>query len=160
MGMTTPICDHTSVGILIWRDGRLLIIERRKPPPGFAPPAGHVDDHGSYEDAATAEVQEEVGLEVVSLSLLGEGRRDNPCRRVDGTWHYWKIFEAQVTGTPKRSYEETKGLMWADGETLQKLANRTLAWQAKKLSDQQWIASPGLEPVWFHWLSELRVIHP
>lgn len=156
--MMTPICDHTSVGILIWRDRRLLLIERRKPPPGFAPPAGHVDDHGSYEDAARAEVREEVGLEVVSLRLLGEGRRDNPCRRIDGTWHYWKIFEAQVKGEPNRSHEETKGLLWADDEVLQKLASRTLTWQSKKLSDQEWIASPGIEPVWLQWMSELRVI--
>lgn len=36
------ICDHTSVGMFVWRGGKLLLIERAKFPFGFAVPAGHL----------------------------------------------------------------------------------------------------------------------
>ena len=36
-------CDHTSVGMLVWKNKKILLIERKKAPFGFAPPAGHVD---------------------------------------------------------------------------------------------------------------------
>ena len=81
-------CDHKSVGILVMRDGKLLLIERKKPPFGFAPPAGHIDEHGGFEEAAINELKEEVGLDVLSLKLAAEGRKENPCRR-GSAWHYW-----------------------------------------------------------------------
>src|SRR3546814_880586 len=91
-------CDHTSVGMLVWRADKLLLVERRKPPFGYAPPAGHVDDHGSFEEAAHAELEEEVGLHIKSLELLAEGRKDNECRRENGTWHYWKVYKVSAVG--------------------------------------------------------------
>ena len=81
---TIPKCDHTSVGVLIWKARKLLLIERKRPPYGLAPPAGHVDDHGSFENAAKIEAFEEVGLRVENLTLLGEGKKSNPCRRPNG----------------------------------------------------------------------------
>jgi ADP-ribose pyrophosphatase YjhB (NUDIX family) len=95
-------CDHTSVGVLVWHGESLLLIERKNFPFGFAPPAGHVDDHGSYEEAARIELEEEVGLHATSISLVIEGRKQNPCRRVGGNWHYWKVFEATVDGQLER----------------------------------------------------------
>ena len=44
-------CDHTSVGILVWKDSKLLLIERKNFQFGFAPPAGHLDGD-FYEEAA------------------------------------------------------------------------------------------------------------
>lgn len=58
-------CDHMSVGVLIQNDaGEYLMFERATAPAWIAPPAGHVDDHGEAEDAARAEMSEEVGLTV------------------------------------------------------------------------------------------------
>jgi len=50
-------CDHTGVGIHVWRNGKLLLIERKKFPFGFAPPAGHVDGRQSFEVAAKRGVE-------------------------------------------------------------------------------------------------------
>ena len=85
-------CDNKSVGMLIWKDDKLLLIERMKFPFGFAVPAGHVDDHGSFEDAAKEEVQEEVGFEVTNLKLITEGRKENICRRPGGASPSPKIY--------------------------------------------------------------------
>ncbi len=39
------ICDNKSVGIIVWRDNKVLLIERKKFHFGFALPAGHLDDN-------------------------------------------------------------------------------------------------------------------
>ena len=106
-------CDHTSVGVLVWKQSRLLLINRKLPPPGLAPPAGHVDDHGSFEDAAIAELYEEVGLHAKALTLIFEVTLTNRCRRPNGTWHQWKVFEASVSDFKlNRSTREVRGVRW------------------------------------------------
>ncbi|MEK9177792.1 MAG: NUDIX hydrolase, partial [Patescibacteria group bacterium] len=59
----SKICDHKSVGMFIWNDDKLLLIERGKRPYGFAVPAGHVDGDKTFEIAAIRELKEEVGLD-------------------------------------------------------------------------------------------------
>ena len=152
------ICDHKSVGMLIWNGDKLLLIERRKPPYGFAPPAGHVDGHGSFEDAAKAETKEEVGLEAKNLKLLIEGRKENPCRREGGTWHYWKIFEAKTEGKVMASPDETKQYGWYTREQIRELAKKTKSYVSGEMSEAEWQSSPGIEPVWKEWLSELKIL--
>ena len=67
-------CDHTSVGVLIHNDNNeLLLIERGTFPFGMAAPAGHVDQHDSCEEAAIAEVREEVGLDKKGASACSRG---------------------------------------------------------------------------------------
>ena len=144
--------------MLIWSDGKLLLIERRKPPYGFAPPAGHVDDHGSFEDAARDEVKEEVGLEVKNLKLLIEGRKENPCRREGGTWHYWKIFEAKTEGGVMASPDETKQYGWYTRVQIRTLLEKTKNYILGGMSEAEWQSSPGIEPVWREWFSELKVV--
>jgi hypothetical protein len=62
-------CDNTSVGIVITdHQSRYLMFDRATFPPGTAPAAGHIDDHGTAEDAARAEVEEELGLTVTGLT--------------------------------------------------------------------------------------------
>ena len=151
-------CDHTSVGIHVWRDDKLLLIERKKFPFGFAPPAGHVDNRPSFEVATKEELEEEVGLRVKNLKLIFEGRKDNPCRREGGTWHYWKIYNAEVEGEIQRSLEETKQAGWYSKEEIGGLANRTEQYLAGKTSEDEWQKSPGLEPVWYEWMKELKII--
>ena len=153
------ICDNTSVGMLIRNNkGNLLLIERRKQPFGFAPPAGHVDDHGSFENAAEDEVKEEVGLIPKNLKFIAEGRKNNRCRREGGDWHYWKIYEVEISGDLKPSAEETKQAEWFSVLRLQELAERTKLYLNGQIPQDKWQANPGLEPVWFEWLSELKII--
>ena len=55
------------------RDGpaRIVLIERRNPPPGWALPGGFVDLGETVEAAAVREAREETGLEVSLRCLLG-----------------------------------------------------------------------------------------
>lgn len=149
------VCDHTSVGILVYRSDKLLLIERKKPPFGMAPPAGHVDRRSSFELAAIEELHEEVGLVATALTLVTEGRRENPCRRVGGSWHYWKIYEAVTTGDPQPSVTEVKNFCWATQHELSFLASRAKDYLNHTISETDWRDKPGLEPVWLEWLTEL-----
>lgn len=152
-------CDHTSVGMLINDKDRILLVERKKPPFGFAPPAGHVDQHGSYEQAARDEVGEEVGLTPTTLTLATEGRKDNPCRREGGTWHNWKIYRVETEGELKPSPDETKQARFFTQDELNQLAKRSEKYLAKEISEEEWQQSPGLEPVWYEWLREVEIIN-
>lgn len=151
-------CDHKSVGMLVWRDDKLLLIERAKFPFGFAPPAGHVDGDPLFEDAARRELKEEVGLEATGLKLLFEGRKDNPCHREGGNWHYSKLYEVTTIGEVKRSEDETKQVGFYSKEDLKLLAQKTEKFLSGKTKEKEWEDSPGLEPAWYEWLKELKII--
>jgi len=150
-------CDHESVGMLVWKDDKLLLIERRKPPFAFAPPAGHCDGK-EFDDIAKEELQEETGLIAKSLKLIAEGKKENSCRRIDGSWHYWKIYDCETSGEIERSQTETKQIRWASKEELVALAKRAEEYRAGKISETEWENNPGLEPVWCDWLKELTII--
>lgn len=152
-------CDNTSVGILVFQNDKLLLIDRKKPPFGFAAPAGHVDDHGDtedpeekrYEQAALDELEEETGLRAGELVLWAEGRMENLCRRPGGNWHYWRIYVAtEVTGTLRPSEDETKGHFWCSGEQM----SRLLGGNPVQLDGREII----LEPVWKEWFLERGVL--
>jgi len=156
--MSPKKCDNKSVGMLIRRDDKVLLIERRKPPFGFAPPAGHVDDKGSFENAAREEVEEEVGLSPTELKLVAEGKKNNPCRREGGSWHYWKIYQVDTEGDIKRSRDETKQAEWFTLDQIKSLARRTERYLAGEIPEEEWQQSPGIEPVWVEWFRELRLL--
>jgi hypothetical protein len=40
----TDACNHTSVGVVAMRDGKILLFQRQKFPIAKAPCAGHVDE--------------------------------------------------------------------------------------------------------------------
>ena len=151
-------CDNKSVGMLVWKDDTLLLIERKKPPFGFAPPAGHIDEDNSFEESAKRELKEEVGLKTQNLKLLIEGRKENPCRREGGSWHYWKIYQAETTGEIKRSEDETKQAIFSKKSDLFLLASKTEKYLRGDIKQEEWEQSPGLEPVWYEWLKELKII--
>lgn len=153
------ICDHKSVGMLVKKDGALLLIERKKFPFGFAPPAGHIDGDPSFEITARRELEEEVGLRAENLTLLTEGRKENVCRREDGSWHYWKIYQVTATGDLHASPTETKQCGWYTQTELEALAHKTKKYIAHAISEEDWQKNPGLEPVWLEWLTELKMIN-
>jgi ADP-ribose pyrophosphatase YjhB (NUDIX family) len=152
------ICDNKSVGMLVWRDQKLLLIERARAPFGFAPPAGHLDNDNSYEHSAKRELKEEVGLNTKSIELLIEGRKENKCRRTGGDWHYWKIYKIKSSGEIKRSQDETKQAGYYSRDELVQLANKTQKYLQNEIEQSDWEKSPGLEPVWLEWLKELKII--
>ena len=56
-----------TVDIIIEIEGKIVLIERKNPPFGWALPGGFVDYGESFETAALREAKEETGLEVKHL---------------------------------------------------------------------------------------------
>lgn len=150
-------CDHASVGMLVWRDEKLLLIQKMRFPFAFAAPAGHCDGL-DFETAARTELEEEVGLSTAAIKIVIEGRKENPCRREDGSWHYWKIYQIEAVGEVQRSESETQQYVWAGKEQLQELSQKTEKYMDGKISEEEWLKNPGLEPVWYDWMKELKII--
>jgi ADP-ribose pyrophosphatase YjhB (NUDIX family) len=159
----TSVCDHKSVGVIVTHavTGRYLLFARATPPVGIAPPAGHVDDHGGWEDAARTEVTEEVGLVVDDLRLVADGWRDNRCRRPSSAphGHDWHVYAATVTDTTLNpSPRETRGAAWRTKGEVIDLVERTAAHARGELDEDEFTARPGIEPVWAQWLVDAGVV--
>jgi len=120
--------------------------------------AGHVDNKGSFENAAKEEVEEEVGLSPKDIKLLLEGRKDNSCRREGGSWHYWKIYQVDADRDIKRSEDETKQAGWFSLDQIKSLAQKTERYLAGEIPEEEWKQSPGIEPVWLEWFRELEMV--
>ena len=127
---------HYSVGAIIRRGGKLLMIDRNIPPFGFACVAGHIDEGETAEDAVVREVLEESGLKVERCEKIAEEELDwNRCSKgVDA--HHWYLFECEVSGQ-ERMNEESKSIGWFSLDEIKKLE---------------------LEPVWKYWFEKLGVI--
>lgn len=60
------------VSACVWRDGKVLLVERAKPPKGmWAFPGGHVEPGERLEEAAARELMEETGMTASFSGLLG-----------------------------------------------------------------------------------------
>lgn len=155
-------CDNRVSGVVCGDGaGRVLLIERAKPPAGFAPPAGHVDGHGGFDAAARTEVWEETGLTVVGLRPLLRRWRPGVCgsRELPGPsgWgHEWAVYAAEVAGAPVVT-DETRSVAWFGPADVQVLADRTVAFAAGVVPAEDFAAAPGLEPVWLLWLADPAV---
>ncbi|MES2970756.1 MAG: NUDIX domain-containing protein [Patescibacteria group bacterium] len=128
---------HFSVGALIVRDNKILLMDRKKPPFGFAGPAGHIDENEDVVTALKREVREETGLTIKKYQLADEEFIPwNTCSRgIEG--HYIYVYRCETEGQIRSNSSEMKSLKWYDLSELDKLK---------------------LEPVWDYWLRKLKVI--
>jgi 8-oxo-dGTP diphosphatase len=78
--LTCPTCGSSvkqyrnpfpTVDIIIELDNKIVLIERKNKPLGWALPGGFVDYGESLESAAVREAREETSLDVSELRLLG-----------------------------------------------------------------------------------------
>lgn len=86
-----------TVDIIIERGSEIILIKRKNPPYGWALPGGFVDYGESLEDAAIREAQEETGLTISNLKLLGcysDPSRDSRMHTIT------TVFIATGTGIP------------------------------------------------------------
>lgn len=130
---------HYSVGAIIrnaYRD--ILLIDRLKPPLGWAGPAGHVDEYEGTEAAIRREVLEETGLTVVKAKLILVKEVDgNTCSRgVD--CHYWHLYDCTVTGELLPKLDEVKAARWVPWVELR--------------------SGLALEPIWAEWFDRTGIM--
>ena len=128
---------HYSVGAVLERDGKYLMIDRSKIPYGFAGPAGHIDEDEEPEVAIKREVYEETGLNVTGHDLLFAEMIDwNECSyEVKG--HYWYLYKCEFFGDVLEDSTEAKSIGWYTIDE---------------------IRSIKLEPVWKYWFEKLGII--
>lgn len=60
-----------TVDVIVELSGGIVLIQRKNPPFGWAIPGGFIDAGESAEAAAVREIEEETGLGVILLDLLG-----------------------------------------------------------------------------------------
>ena len=128
---------HFSVGAVIRRGNKYLLIDRAQMPFGFAGIAGHIDEGEEPLEALRRELKEESNLALGDARLIfDEIRENNPCAK-GITLHRWYLFECRVHGAIKRNLHETKSIGWDTKEEIKKLT---------------------LEPVWEYWFRKLKII--
>ncbi len=103
-----PQCGHIftryrnpvpTVDIIIeYQDQGLVLIERQKPPYGWALPGGFVEYGETLEEAAVREAKEETALDV---QLLGQFHSYSDPRRDPRQHAITTVFVARGTGHPK-----------------------------------------------------------
>jgi ADP-ribose pyrophosphatase YjhB (NUDIX family) len=103
-----------TVDIIIEIDNRIILINRRNPPPGWALPGGFVDYGESVEAAALREAREETSLDVTlkeQFHVYSDPDRD-PRQHTMTT-----VFIAEAEGRP-RAQDDAKQLELFTKETL------------------------------------------
>ena len=80
---TYPTRPYLAVSAAIFRDGRVLIVRRARPPAHglYTLPGGGVELGETLEQAVIREVREETGLDIVPVELVGlpPGHRARQC---------------------------------------------------------------------------------
>lgn len=129
---------HYSAGIMLECNGKYFLMDRRNPPPGFACPAGHIDEGENPLSAGIRELKEETGIIANNLDLVAEEEVPwNYCK--DGTEvHYWYLYRHSINKeTAIADSGESKNSGWYSSEEISKL---------------------NLEKVWDYWFRKLKII--
>src|SRR5713226_4427364 len=69
--MPAPVCPPLAADVIVEIGDRVVLIERKNFPPGWAIPGGFVDYGETVEQAAVREAREETSLQVELRALLG-----------------------------------------------------------------------------------------
>jgi len=129
---------HYSAGALIQKENRYLLINRFKPPFGFAGLAGHVEENETFEEAVKREVNEESDLLVTEIKFLIEGETSFGEHCTKGARkHIWKVFECKTKGKIKINKKEVKSYDWYTPKEIKELK---------------------LEHAWEYWFKQLKII--
>lgn len=101
-----PICGHSieryknpfpTADVIVDIGGKIVLINRKNPPYGWAIPGGFIDYGERAEDAASREIKEETGLQITGLTqfhVYSDPKRDPRFHTIT------IVFTAQGTGTP------------------------------------------------------------
>ncbi len=112
---------HISVGALIFKEGKVLLLNRRKYPFKHTIPAGHLDKNEDPDKAVIREVREETGLEITDPELITEEKLEDPCRR-GADYHYWYLYSKTLEKDVSIELnDEADGHSWIELSDLQEI---------------------------------------
>ena len=106
--MPRPVTPSLAADVIIElldQPGKLVLIERRNPPHGWALPGGFVEVGESLERAAIREAEEETGLKVRLKALLG--LYSDPARDPRGHT-VTAVYIGEAHGVPKGGDDATQ----------------------------------------------------
>lgn len=128
---------HYSAGVMVSCNEKYIMMNRKNPPPGFACPAGHIDEGEDPKNAAIREVYEETGIKLDDAEfILEEEIPWNYCK--NASVHFWYLYRASAASENFIfNKEEEKSLAWYTVEEIKDL---------------------NLEPVWKYWFEKLKII--
>ena len=128
---------HYTAGIMVECNGKYLLMDRTNPPPGFACPAGHIDEEESPKTCALRELQEETGIILEDVEFICEEEIPwNYCK--SATVHYWYLFKASAS-SEKVVIEEDEA--------------KSIGWYTPQEMKQM-----NIEEVWFYWFKKLEIL--
>ncbi len=117
MDRSYPHNPIVGVGVVVWKDGQVLLIRRGKAPMmgRWSLPGGRQELGETTRETAVREVAEETGLDIALgplLDVVDTVRRDDEGRIV---LHYTLVdFEADWTGGEAIAGDDAIGVTWAD----------------------------------------------
>jgi len=103
--------QHFSVGAIIKKQNKILIIERKLPPPGYAAIAGHIDEKETPLKALEREIKEETDLTLISKKLLFKKLiiQKEDCVSKSKN-HKWYVYDCKCKGEIKPAQKEVKSI--------------------------------------------------
>ncbi len=108
--MARPVCPPVAADVIAEIGDRVVLIERKNFPFGWALPGGFVDFGETVEQAAIREAREEISLDVALRALLGiYSRPDRDPRGQTIT----AVYIARADGTP-RAADDAKNVALCD----------------------------------------------
>ncbi|MBT8347309.1 MAG: NUDIX hydrolase [Desulfofustis sp.] len=102
-----------TVDIIIEIEGKIVLIERKHPPPGWALPGGFVDYGESFEQAAVREAMEETGIAVTDLRQF---RTYSDPGRDERMHTSSTVFIARGEGAPMAADDAAKAALFSRDE--------------------------------------------
>ena len=102
-----------TVDIIIEIAGKIVLIERKNPPHGWALPGGFVDYGESFEDAAAREALEETGLRVTGLKQFHTYSRPDRDPRLHTAS---TVYTAQAMGAPQAGDDASGAALFTEND--------------------------------------------
>ncbi|MEU9405672.1 NUDIX hydrolase [Streptomyces sp. NPDC048281] len=120
----TETIHYVADVVAMTQDGRVLLIERGKPPHkgGWALPGGHVKPGETSREAAARELFEETGAVVEPGQLQQIGAWDAPGRDSRGRYITVAYLAAVPNGTPVAAGDDARVARWWPASDLPTLA--------------------------------------
>lgn len=128
---------HYSAGVVVKSNGKYLLVDRIKPPFGFAGPAGHVDEGEDPKTACIRELKEETGIIVDDMEFMYEEEISwNYCKTAEV--HYWHLYKVSVD---------------SEDVVLEKEGAKSIGWYTVEE-----MKTLNLEKVWRYWFEKMNLI--